>query len=48
MQTKTKLTIIHLGKRVNVYTNEELNKLNLTNKFLLSLNQELKKNKINY
>lgn len=48
MVTSTKLTIIHEGNRVNVYTPDELKKLNSVNKFLLNLNKELKKNKINY
>jgi len=33
MKTKTGLTIIHDGKRVNVYTDKEFKKLNEKSKF---------------
>ena len=42
MITKTNLTIIHDGKRINVYTLEELKNTNLKNRFLTSLDNLLK------
>ena len=39
MVTSTKLTIIKTGKRINVYTANEIKKHSLKAKFLTSLNK---------
>lgn len=38
MITKTNLTIIQEGKRINVYTQEEIKNLTLKNRLLTTLN----------